>query len=103
MTPRVPVQNLPDTLLAPEVRDLYDAAVALRAHVPSPMIKSDCTRVIRTLRRVVLYEWHTKAEGDLHGIKLLLAGDSGAATRGIELLAVGELPVLLLAARPSRG
>ncbi len=32
------------------------------------MIKSDCTRVIRTLRRVVLYEWHTKAEGDLHGI-----------------------------------
>ena len=59
--------RLPQTTY-PEVRDLYDAAVELRAHVPSRTIKNDCTRVIVALRRAVRYEWHTKAEGDLHGV-----------------------------------
>lgn len=52
----------------PEVRDLYDAAAKLRKHVPSRMIKADCTRVMRAVRRAVTYEWHTRAEGRLHGI-----------------------------------
>jgi hypothetical protein len=52
----------------PEVRDLYDAAREIRAHVGSAAIKKDCTRVIEALRRVVIYEWSPAAEGDLHGI-----------------------------------
>ena len=59
--------RLPQTTY-PEVRDLYDAAVELRARVPSRTIKKDCTRVIVALRRAVRYEWHTTAEGDLHGV-----------------------------------
>ncbi|HQH22136.1 MAG TPA: hypothetical protein PLJ89_08605, partial [Thermoleophilia bacterium] len=46
----------------------YDAAAKLRKHVPSRMIKADCTRVMRAVRRAVTYEWHTRAEGRLHGI-----------------------------------
>ena len=52
----------------PEVRDLYDSAREIRAHVASPAIKNDCTRVIQALRGVVTYEWSPAVEGDLHGI-----------------------------------
>jgi Clostripain family len=51
-----------------EVRDLYDAAREIRAHVSSSAIRKDCTRVIEALRRVVIYEWSPAVEGDLHGI-----------------------------------
>ena len=54
----------------PEVRDLYDVARELRSHVGSALIKRDCTRVLVSLRKVVLYEWSTPAEGDLHGISI---------------------------------
>ena len=54
----------------PEVRDLYDVAAELRAHVASPAIKKDCTRVLKAERRVVLWEWHIKAEGAVHGIDI---------------------------------
>jgi hypothetical protein len=54
----------------PEVRDLYDAAVQLRAHVRAKAVRRDCTRVIAMLRKVVLYEWSTSAEGDLHGVAI---------------------------------
>jgi hypothetical protein len=53
-----------------EVRDLYDAAYELKMHVASPLIRKDCTKVMWLIRRVVLYEWSTKAEGDLHGISI---------------------------------
>jgi hypothetical protein len=52
----------------PEVRDLYDAALKLRAEVSSLAVKRDCTRVIRAEQRVVLYEWHMNKEGPVHGI-----------------------------------
>lgn len=51
-----------------EVRDLYDAAREIRAHVGSSAIKKDCTRLIEALRRVVIYEWSPAIERDLHGI-----------------------------------
>jgi hypothetical protein len=54
----------------PEVRDLYDVAVQLRARVPSAAVRKDCNRVIAALRNVVLYEWSTRAEGALHGVAI---------------------------------
>jgi len=54
----------------PEVRDLLSLAQEIRARSPSATIRRDCNRVITALRRTVLYEWHTKAEGDLHGISI---------------------------------
>jgi hypothetical protein len=54
----------------PEVRDLYDAALKIRARVPSLVVRNDCTRVIRALHRVVLYEWHVAKEGPVHGIAI---------------------------------
>jgi hypothetical protein len=54
----------------PEVRDLYDVALELRSHVASPAIKRDCTRVLKAERRVVLWQWHVKAEGPVHGIDI---------------------------------
>jgi hypothetical protein len=53
-----------------EVRDLYDAAREIKAHVGSPLIRKDCTRVIAALRKVVVYEWSPAVEGDLHGISI---------------------------------
>ncbi len=46
------------------------ASVELPARVASRTIKDECTRVIKALRAAVLHEWHTKAEGDLHGISV---------------------------------
>ena len=54
----------------PEDRDLYDVAAELRSHVASGAIKSDCTRVLTAERRVVLWQWHLKAEGPVHGIDI---------------------------------
>ena len=54
----------------PEDRDLADVAYYLRAHVASPIIKSDCTRVLKAERKVVLWQWHVKAEGHVHGIDI---------------------------------
>ncbi len=42
----------------------------LRSHVASPAIKADCTRVLRAERKVVLWQWHVKAEGPVHGIDI---------------------------------
>ena len=54
----------------PEVRDLYDVAREVRSHVKVKAVHGDCDRVISALRKVVRFEWHTKAEGDLHGIAI---------------------------------
>ena len=54
----------------PEVRDLHDVALELRSHVASPAIKKDCSRVLKAESRVVLWQWHVKAEGPVHGIDI---------------------------------
>ena len=54
----------------PENRDLYDAALELQARVGSGMVKGDCARVLKAERKAVLYEWHAKKEGALHGIDI---------------------------------
>ncbi len=66
----------------PEVRDLYDVAYQLRAHVASPLIKSDCTRVLRAERRVVLWQWHLKAEGHVHGIDIFWPSSPAPPKKG---------------------
>jgi hypothetical protein len=54
----------------PEVRDLYGAAQALKAQVGSSMVKQDCSRVLKAEHKAVLYEWHAKKEGALHGLAI---------------------------------
>jgi len=66
----------------PEVRDLYDVAVELRSHVRVPAVRHDCTRVITALRRVVLYEWSTRVEGDLHGVAIYWPAAPAPRARG---------------------
>ncbi len=66
----------------PEVRDLYGAAALLRAHVASPTIKADCTRVLRAERKVVLWQWHVKAEGAVHGIDIFWPATPAPPLRG---------------------
>jgi len=48
--------------------DLYDAAAQLRRCVHSPSLRRTCAAVMKAVRRVVLYEWSTRAEGRLHGM-----------------------------------
>ena len=66
----------------PEVRDLYDVAVQVRAHVKVKAVRTDCDRVIAALRRVMRYEWHTKAEGDLHGVSIFWPSSPAPPARG---------------------
>ena len=66
----------------PEVRDLYDVAAELRSHVASPAIKKDCTRVMKIERRVVLWQWHNKAEGAVHGIDIFWPSSPAPPKKG---------------------
>ena len=66
----------------PEVRDLYDVATELRSHVASSAIKRDCTRVIKIERLVVLWQWHTKAEGAVHGIDIFWPSSPAPPKKG---------------------
>jgi hypothetical protein len=50
-----------------EVRDLYDMAAQIRAHVAAKAVRRDCDRVMHWVRRCTLYEWSTSAEGRMHG------------------------------------
>jgi hypothetical protein len=66
----------------PEDRDLTDVAYYLRAHVASPIIKSDCTRVLKAERKVVLWQWHVKAEGHVHGIDIFWPSSPAPPKKG---------------------
>ena len=66
----------------PEVRDLYDVALELRSHVASPAIKRDCTRVLKAERRVVLWQWHRKIEGPVHGIDIFWPSSPAPPRKG---------------------
>ena len=66
----------------PEVRDLYDVASRLRSHVASPAIKKDCARVLKAERRVVLWQWHVKAEGPVHGIDIFWPSSPAPPKKG---------------------
>ena len=66
----------------PEDRDLYDVAAQLRARVSSPTIKADCTRVLKAERSVVLWQWHVKAEGAVHGIDIFWPARPAPPRRG---------------------
>jgi hypothetical protein len=50
-----------------EVRDLYDMAAEIKAHVSSKSIRRECDRVMLWSRRCTLYEWSPAAEGAMHG------------------------------------
>jgi hypothetical protein len=50
-----------------EVRDLYEMAAQIKAHVASATIRRECDRVMMWSRRCTLYEWSPAAEGALHG------------------------------------
>ncbi len=66
----------------PEVRDLLSVAKKIKARAPSSTVRRDCDRVIKALRQTVLYEWHTKAEGDLHGISIFWPAAPAPPRRG---------------------
>ena len=66
----------------PEDRDLTDVAYYLRAHVASPIIKSDCTRVLKAESKVVLWQWHVKAEGHVHGIDIFWPSSPAPPKKG---------------------
>jgi Clostripain family len=66
----------------PEVRDLYGAALQLRAHVHSAAVRNDCTAVIRAMQRVVLYEWHLDKEGPVHGVSFYWPSTPAPPARG---------------------
>ena len=66
----------------PEVRDLFSVAKQIKARASSKTVRRDCDRVIAALRRTVLYEWHTKAEGDLHGISIFWPAAPAPPRRG---------------------
>jgi hypothetical protein len=66
----------------PEDRDLHDVAAQLRARVASPTIKADCTRVLKAERKVVLWQWHVKAEGAVHGIDIFWPATPAPPRRG---------------------
>ncbi|MGD0998999.1 MAG: clostripain-related cysteine peptidase [Thermoleophilia bacterium] len=66
----------------PEDRDLYDVAMELRSHVASPAIKRDCTRVLKLERKVVLWQWHVKAEGPVHGIDIFWPSSPAPPQKG---------------------
>jgi hypothetical protein len=51
----------------PEVRDLYDMAAEIRAHVRSRSVRRACDRVIKWTRRCTLYEWSPAKVGAMHG------------------------------------
>jgi len=53
-----------------ENRDLYGAAQALKARVGSSWVKQYCAQVLKAEHKAVLWQWHTKAEGALHGIDI---------------------------------
>ncbi|HEY5169003.1 MAG TPA: clostripain-related cysteine peptidase, partial [Thermoleophilia bacterium] len=51
----------------PEVRDLYDMAAEIKAHVTSPTVRKECDLVMKWSRRCTLYEWSPTTEGAMHG------------------------------------
>ena len=52
----------------PTNKDLYDAAVEIKAHVADPNIWAKSQAVIDAVNAVVLYEWHRGKYPDAHGI-----------------------------------
>jgi len=52
----------------PTNKDLYDAAVEIKAHVSDPNIRAKSQAVIDAVSAVVLYEWHRGKYPDAHGI-----------------------------------
>ena len=52
----------------PTNKDLYDAAVEIKAHVSDPMIQVKSQAVMDAVQAVVLYEWHRGKYPDAHGI-----------------------------------
>ena len=51
----------------PEVRDLYDMAAEIKAHVASRTVRRECDLVMKWTRRCTLYEWSAAAEGAMNG------------------------------------
>ncbi len=52
----------------PTNKDLYDAAVEIKAHVSDPNIQARSQAVIDAVNAVTLYEWHRGKYADAHGI-----------------------------------
>ena len=49
------------------MRDLYDMAAQIKAHVASATIRRECDRVMKWSRRCTLFEWSPPSEGAMHG------------------------------------
>ena len=50
-----------------EVRDLYDMAAEIKAHVRSKTVRRECDLVMKWSRRCTLYEWSPTDVGDMSG------------------------------------
>jgi hypothetical protein len=57
-------------VLDPTNKDLYDAAMEIKARVPDSEIQAKSQAVIDAVDAVVLYEWHRGKYHDAHGIGL---------------------------------
>ncbi len=59
---------------APMDKDLYDMAAEIVANVPDATIRSRAQAVMNAFRSVVLWEGHTNAYADVHGITIYHIG-----------------------------